>query len=222
MIQSEFIKRYLPELSVKETNETRRYITPDGKAYPSVTTVTGIWGDDKFEEWRKQVGAEVADAISKAACDKGTAFHQLCEDYLRGKEMKLNMFEKSRFEPFRKSVLDNIGDVYALESCLYSDKFKIAGRVDNIGIWKPYGRIAVIDFKTASDFKHANDIENYFMQVAFYSLMFFERTGILVQDGIIAISVEHEVKPQLFEIKIKEWIPRAIEIREEYRIKFEK
>ena len=41
----------------------RRYVTIDGNAYPSVTTVLSIINEDKIAAWRAKVGEEKANEI---------------------------------------------------------------------------------------------------------------------------------------------------------------
>ena len=45
----------LPKLTRKTTEEGRRYFTPTGEAYPSVTTVLGVLSKDSIQAWRKRV-----------------------------------------------------------------------------------------------------------------------------------------------------------------------
>ena len=53
----------------REDGEKRRYVTPEGVAYPSVTTVTSILNEDKIAKWRAKVGEEEANKIYKEASD---------------------------------------------------------------------------------------------------------------------------------------------------------
>ena len=64
-----------------------RYYRRNGKYYPSVTYVLGYYPKGKhFENWLKQVGF-ASDYIVKKAAEEGTQVHELCEDYLNGKEL---------------------------------------------------------------------------------------------------------------------------------------
>jgi ATP-dependent exoDNAse (exonuclease V) beta subunit len=82
---------------------------------------------------------------------------------------------------------DNIGKVYSLEQALYSDELKLAGRVDCIAEWN--GQLSVVDFKSAAKEKKEDWIENYFMQCTAYAIMFEERTGIPINQIVVAIAV---------------------------------
>ena len=59
---------YLPQLDTKTVDKKRYYITPEGKEYPSITTVLSPRNKAGIMKWRKRVGEEVATHIaSKAA-----------------------------------------------------------------------------------------------------------------------------------------------------------
>jgi genome maintenance exonuclease 1 len=85
---------------------------------------------------------------------------------------------------------------------LYSDKYRIAGRVDLIAEWD--GKLSVIDFKTSTKQKDEEDIQNYFMQCTAYALMFAERTGIWIDDIVVVIATE-EGPAQIFEKQIHDY-----------------
>ena len=72
----------LPKLTRKTTESGRKYFTEDGNAYPSITTVLSILSKQAIMEWRKRVGEEEANKISRQAAGRGTAVHKLAEDYL--------------------------------------------------------------------------------------------------------------------------------------------
>ena len=71
-------------LATTETiNGKRYYNIGDGKKYPSVTTILGAMTDKSgIDKWRKRVGNEKADAISKFSSNRGTVMHQFCEYFL--------------------------------------------------------------------------------------------------------------------------------------------
>ena len=87
-----FIK--LPELDfdlkAETTEEGRRYVTPEGRKYPSVTTVLSSYNKKAIYEWRQRVGNEEANKIAGRASRRGTQLHTLCEKYILGEltEMK--------------------------------------------------------------------------------------------------------------------------------------
>ena len=60
----------------------RRYVTPEGNSYPSITTILGNQPKPGLVEWRKRVGDIEANKIMREASSLGTAVHDLCEQYL--------------------------------------------------------------------------------------------------------------------------------------------
>ena len=70
------------DLKTKTTEDGRRYLTPSGDAYPSVTTILSQYNKKAIMEWRERVGAEEANKISRLAANRGTRVHSLCEHYL--------------------------------------------------------------------------------------------------------------------------------------------
>jgi genome maintenance exonuclease 1 len=186
----------LPELDFdlqsKTENGSRKYVTPNGDAYPSVTTILSAYNKKAIQEWRERVGEEAANKISTQASTRGTRLHSLCESYLLNElsPLKLNSVmpdAKELFVKIKPKLDDNIGKIYSLEQALYSDKLRIAGRVDCIAEWN--GELSVIDFKTASKEKNEEWIQNYFMQCSAYAEMFEERTGRPINQIVVAIAV---------------------------------
>jgi genome maintenance exonuclease 1 len=198
---------------VTADNGSRVYETPSGKAYPSVTTVTGLLKKQAIIEWRKRVGEEEANKISSKAAGRGTRIHSLCEQYLLNKEIVPNMFDVEMWQNM-KAVLHSIDNIHALEQPLYSDHLEVAGTVDCIGEYN--GKMSVIDFKTSKRIKHRDDIHDYFMQCAAYAVAFEEMTKIPVPQLVILIAVDDE-KPLVFVEKRNKWIDGFKELRAEYK-----
>ena len=191
----------------------RVYETPSGKAYPSVTAVTGLHGKAEIFAWRKRVGEEEANRISKRATTRGTRVHSLCEDYLSNKEVLVDMFDQHTFKSM-KSSLDRINNIHCLETQLYSDHLRVAGTVDCIAEFD--GKLSVIDFKTSSRLKTRDEIHSYFQQCSAYAVMFEERTGIPVGKLVVIMSVDGEDTASIFVEKRNDWIEEFIELREDY------
>ena len=166
------------ELEKKETNGIRLYHLPDGQWVPSITSVTSFYNRDIFIKWRKRVGLEEANRITKKATARGTDFHQVCQDYLENKELNWEDYQPLTKFMFHhaKPYLDKINNIHAIERTLYSEYLGLAGRVDCIAEYE--GELAVIDFKTSEKIKPEEWIENYFVQEMFYAAAYYELTEI--------------------------------------------
>lgn len=215
-----FIHHDIPLIERIDGGPTGRlYQVPNGNKYPSVSTVVGFVGDKTYlEEWRKKVGNEVADKISKAAADRGTLIHDNCERFLLGKPLKFTLFqhvEKGMFD-WLLPVLNDVDNIHGLETQLYSDKLEVAGTVDLIG--EHQGKIKVIDWKNSRRFKTKEEIPGYFAQMAAYAYMFWERTGIPISDMMVAMTVE-DYGLLTFDEKVKDHLPVFIQARNEFKSK---
>jgi genome maintenance exonuclease 1 len=208
-----FIHHDFAKLERITTPEVRLYKTPSGNSYPSVTSVTGLHTAKGIAEWRRRVGAEEANRISTKASARGTRIHQYCEDYLRGNVFEADMFDLEMFNSI-KFLLDSIDNIHALETPLYSDHLQVAGTVDCIAEFQ--GKLSVIDFKTSSRPKDRDDIYNYFMQCAAYSVAFEERTGIPIGRLVIIMAVDND-DPRWFIEKRDNWIGGFKKLRLDYK-----
>ena len=180
---------------------SRKYTTPEGKIYPSVTTILSHSTDKTFLfEWIKRVGEEEANRIVKKSSGRGTKLHSICEKYLLNElnDMKIRMMMpdiKDFFLQLRPHIDKNIGNVYGLEQALYSDRLRMAGRTDCIAEWN--GKLSIVDYKNSIKEKREDRIQNYFIQCTAYAEMFEERTELPIEQIVVALANE-EGTPQIF------------------------
>ena len=169
------------ELNKKETKGIRLYNLPNGEWVPSITSVTSFYNRQIFADWRKRVGIEEANRITKKATSRGTDFHAATELYMLNKEINWDDFKPlTKFMFYHaKPYLDKINNIHAIERTLYSEYLGLAGRVDCIAEYE--GELAVIDFKTSEKIKPEKWLENYFVQEMFYASAYYELTGIPVK-----------------------------------------
>jgi len=182
----------LPRLDRETIDGVRYYKVPDNEELirlVSITSVTSHFNKEIFVKWRKKVGVEEADRITKKATSRGTDMHLLTENYL------FNIPELPEVQPISKflfdiarSELNNIDNIHALESSLYSKQLGIAGTVDCIAEYN--GELAIIDFKTSKKPKPREWVEHYFVQCMAYGCMLYEMTGIAVKKLVIIMACE--------------------------------
>ena len=200
----------------------RYYVTPEGNKYPSVTTVTGMHNAKWIAQWRKRVGEEEANKISRQAAGRGSRYHYLQEDFLNNLDISEKLKKATPLDLMMfnqtKSLTEQIGDIYMLEGSLYSDDLCMAGRVDCIAEWA--GQVSVIDFKTSTKSKSPSKIKNYFMQETAYAKMFEERYNVPVERIVTIVSVEETGQPQLFVENPNNWIDQLLSLRSQYKTEF--
>lgn len=212
----------IPEIKTETIDRKRYYVTPEGKKYPSITTVLGHFNKKAIYEWRQRVGDKEANRISTQASRRGTKVHQMCEDFINNEldEKKFMPSDKETFNSIKNILADNINNIHCQEATLYSDYLQVAGRVDCVAEWK--GKLSVIDFKTSRRLKKREHIHNYFQQGSAYCVMYEERTKVPVSQIVIVMTVDDE-EPQIFVEKRDTWtetLIRKIKEYEEYYAKF--
>ena len=173
--------------SETQADGSRFYVSPEGKKYPSVTTVTGWRKKEIFKEWREKNPDK-----SKRILEKGTNFHDIVERYLNNQEISLdNSGDIEAYSLFdnARNYLNKIQNVRVQEVSLHSDLLEMAGRVDCIAEYD--GVPCIIDFKTSKRMKERNEIDNYFCQATAYSIMWREITGENIPYLLILISTDY-------------------------------
>ena len=217
----------LEDLKTQTIDKKRFYETPDGKLYPSITTVLSSRNKQGLFEWRKRVGNDVANYVARTSAARGTAVHHMCEDYLNNFPVdwpdKWSEHQK-KFLPFclfgqlEKQVLHKIDNIRSQECGLYSDKYKVAGRVDCIAEYE--GKLSIIDFKTSSKERSDDWNESYYIQASAYAEMFEERTGITIDQVVILVVTEDGVVQEFVKNKT-EYLPLLSDVIREWKVKNE-
>lgn len=194
--------------------ETRKYETPDGKKYPSITTVLSKTKDlSHLMEWKNRVGEKEAAKITSKATRRGTKLHQIVEEYLMDNPLPtLDFDDKFRWNAF-KPLVDRVSDVKLLEGPLYSDVLRTAGTVDCVASFD--GVPSIIDWKTSSTIKKKEWIEDYFLQLSFYALAFEERYSITCPQ-IVVCMVSDEGESKAFVEMVDPWMPKLLQRRYDY------
>ena len=192
------------DMVANTTDTGRKYAAPNGVKYPSITTVLSGRSKEGILAWRKRVGEDVANQIMRTAARRGTAVHELAENYLNNQELSQQDVLPLAMFTLLKPELDNINNIVMQEGALYSDKWGIAGRVDCIAEYD--GKLTVIDFKTSTKEKKEEWVENYFIQCTAYCEMFEERYGLAINQIAILIVTE-DGTVQTFVKDKKDYLP---------------
>jgi genome maintenance exonuclease 1 len=169
------------ELDKKEVDGIRLYKLPNDEWVPSITSVTSHYNREVFLEWRRKVGDEEANRVTKEATTRGTDYHEAAQAYLENRDLVWENYLPATRYMFNSSKqhLDKIGKIHAIERTLYSEYLGLAGRVDCIAEYD--GELAVIDFKTSKYIKPEKWVQQYFVQETAYACMYYELTKIPVK-----------------------------------------
>ena len=162
-----------PALRRVQTKQGRQYVGEDQKPVPSVTTILSDTGDKTaLIAWRKRVGEEEANRISKESAGLGTKVHNALEKHILGETVEfgnnmVSVMAKDMSNAMINEGFTNIDELWGVEVGLIAEGL-YAGTSDAIGIYE--GEDSIIDFKTAKKMKKREWIDDYFMQGCAYAL----------------------------------------------------
>jgi genome maintenance exonuclease 1 len=216
-----------PELKRVDKEAGRHYVDSNNNPVPSVTTVLSNTSNkkDSIEQWRKRVGEEEANRITKKSTDIGSMVHEALELFLNGRdwdnfsEEPNDLIAKKITTKFINTGLNSITEVWGLEIGLILEGL-YAGTADCVG--KINGVPSIIDFKTSRKMKRREWIEDYFLQGCAYANAHNVMFGTEIQQVVI-LMVDRElmfqeftVRPTEFNILTKVWKKRLIEFHKKY------
>ena len=181
-------KSVLPTAKGKKQGKYRFYNIGDIN-YPSVTSVLGVRKKVELQQWRDRIGENVANWEMGRAARRGTATHNLIENYIKGEPLTEKSVLPLGLFKLMKPYVDKIENIHCLETVLYSSKYKLAGQVDCIAEYN--NELAIIDFKTSKKPKPREWVEHYFVQCMAYGCMLYEITGISVKKLVIIMACEN-------------------------------
>ena len=136
----------------------------------------------------------------------------MVEDYLNNnfddEKHKKDFLPYCLFNQLKSNALNDVDNIYHQECGLWSDKYKVAGRVDCIAEYK--GKLSIIDFKTSTKPRKEEYNENYYIQTSAYAEMYEERTGTSI-DQIVILVVTEDGEVQEFVKDKKDYLPLLTE-----------
>ena len=210
----------LPPLKAKNVNGKRFYEHLETKdIYPSITSVLSIRDKKGLHEWRQKVGEDVANHVMIQAANRGTAVHNMVEDYLNNVDLdQVEKYQKQfiprmMFNVLKKECLLGINNIRLQEAQMYSSDYTVAGRCDCIADYD--GVPSIIDFKTSTKEKNEDWIENYFIQGSAYAEMYKEHFDEEINQVVILVVTEQGTT-QVFKKNKNDYLPKLKEAVEKF------
>lgn len=177
----------------KETiNGSRKYVTPDGFAVPSVTTILDATKSEEKKkallEWRKRVGEEKAKQITTEAAGRGTRMHKWLENHVKTGDMgqpgtnPYSIQSHNMAQTIVNNGLSKCQEFWGTEVSLYFPEV-YAGTTDLVGVHD--NSEAIMDHKQTNKPKKREWIEDYFLQLAAYATAHNEVYGTKIRKGVV-------------------------------------
>ena len=175
-------------VSRSETHGSRTYDV-EGTKLPSVTTILSRTKDQSFlDRWRAKVGYEEAERIKNLSSKRGTSMHKFIEKHITGEGYDdLTEIGAQAKAMAQKSIdlgLPPITEYYGSEVSLYYHGL-YAGSTDLVCMHN--GKETIADFKQANKPKKEEWIEDYFLQIAAYSMAHDQMYGSNIEQGVIMV-----------------------------------
>jgi ATP-dependent exoDNAse (exonuclease V) beta subunit len=190
-----------PEANVMQMEPMGRIYQIGDNFYPSITTVLGGTMEPEkknaLDAWKARVGKDKSNKIGTDAAQRGTNVHLMLERYLNKEDPKLEEFPELHTRIFKSLRLElaKINTVHGQEVVLFSETLGVAGRCDLVA---DYNReLSIVDYKTSSRVKSADEIGDYWLQAAFYTAAHNEMFGTDIKKMIILMGVENKL-PMVF------------------------
>jgi genome maintenance exonuclease 1 len=176
-------------ISRKQVDGKRKYMTPDGGAVASVTTILDATKDKThLIAWRKRVGEKKAQEIVTEASSVGTRMHKYLEDYIEFGEWPTpgsNPYAQQAHQmatQVRDNAMVDVDEIWGSEVNLYMPQM-YAGTTDLVGQYK--GNPAIMDFKQTNKPKKLEWVQDYFLQLVAYAEAHNEIYGTNIREGHI-------------------------------------
>ncbi len=180
------------ELKRETINGSRKYMTPDGHAVPSVTTILDATKPEEakqaLREWRKRVGEEKAKQITAEAAGRGTRMHKWLENHVKTGntgDPGSNPYSKQSHQMAQTIInqgLSKCQEFWGTEVSLYFPEV-YAGTTDLVGVHD--NSEAIMDHKQTNKPKKREWIDDYFLQLAAYATAHNEVWGTNIRKGVI-------------------------------------
>ena len=169
-----------------EEHGTRLYDV-NGTRLPSVTTILGATKDQQFlKDWKAKVGEKRAEEIKNHSSRRGTSMHKFIESYVTGVGYddltELGQEAKPMAEKVIEIGLAPVEEYYGSEVTLYYPGL-YAGSTDLV--CNHNGLESIVDFKQSNRPKKKEWVEDYFLQIAAYSMAHDYVHGSQIRQGVI-------------------------------------
>ena len=199
----QIVEKYNYKDLKRQDGPSRSYLTPDGEALPSVTTILSRTKDKTFlKEWRARVGEAKAEKIISDSSQIGPALHLYIVHYVNEHAYKDLTDIGVQAGKMAQVIIDHddglkkVSEVWGSEVHLYYPG-KFAGTTDMVGVYD--GRPAIIDFKQTNRPKKREWVQDYLMQLAAYAMAHNKIFDTEIDQGVV-LMCSRDLTFQRFEL----------------------
>ena len=186
-------KQFSYPKSTKSFISGSRHYDVNREKLPSVTAILSATASEEkkaaLKAWKEKVGYQEAEKIKTEASSRGSSMHLFIEQYLLGQQNMQLIEENNQAKKMAQEIIDNglndkLTEIWGAEATLHYPKL-YAGTADCIGVYQ--GRESILDFKQSNKPKIEKFIEDYFLQLAAYSLAHNTVYSSKITQGVVLI-----------------------------------
>ena len=199
----------------QEEHGSRTYNVGE-KKIPSVTTILSATQSEEkkasLDRWRERVGYQEAQRITTQAATRGTEMHYVLENYIDGKGYLNLSADGAQARLMAHEIVKNLEKLKVVwgneVSLAYEDLW--AGATDVVGLYDE--QPTIIDFKQSNKPKREEYVEDYYYQIAAYSLAHKKQYGPITQ-GLICVCTKDKLYQEfkMNESKLSEYEEKWLE-----------
>ena len=176
-----------------------RHYSVNEENLPSVTSILKATESEekktKLAQWKERVGYKQAEVISRESTSRGSSMHDYLEKFLLGK-LNMNLLGDNRREKkMADQIIENglrnkLNEIWGCEATLYYPG-KYAGSADLLGVYENHQ--SIIDYKQGNKERKDEWNEDYYLQLAAYSLAHDKVYGSNITQGVILFCTKDNV-----------------------------
>ena len=184
-------KKFIYPKSTRSIVQGSRHYSVNNENLPSVTTILKATESQekkmKLAQWKERVGHKQAEIISKEATSRGSSMHDYLEKFLLGKLNMSLLGDNTREKMMADQIIENglrnkLNEIWGCEATLYYPG-KFAGSADLLGIYE--NNQSIIDYKQGNKARKDEWNDDYYLQLAAYSLAHDKVYGSNITQGVI-------------------------------------
>ena len=186
-------KQFSYPKSTKSFISGSRHYDVNREKLPSVTAILSATASEEkkaaLKAWKERVGYQEAEKIKAKASSRGISMHSFIEQYLLGQQNMQLIEENNQAKKMAQEIIDNglndkLTEIWGAEATLHYPKL-YAGTADCIGVYQD--QESILDFKQSNKPKIEQFIEDYFLQLAAYSLAHNKVYSSKITQGVVLI-----------------------------------
>lgn len=180
--------------------DRKGYECPDGRTWPSVTTVLGATADPaskaRLQAWLERPGAAQETA---RACKRGSFVHLQAENLLQNKPVERHLAFNGYINTLLPWISYNVVEAIAIEAPIWHPS-GFSGTFDCLGYCADWPELTLLDWKSSKNRRSEDLVRDYKTQLAAYRLGILHTYDIPVDKAMLVIARPAGTRPDVWSV----------------------